>query len=633
MTISRLVSSKEVVTTTLCCLKTRPSGKSFLPEGLLHLSGSELSNMLNDRMKLLCFRTIVISLLTIMFGCHDSGPAPSVASKGIAEPAPPSVESKIASPTPKTTAREGKRVLSLRFNEVAERLGVSHCYNNGAQGQSLMVEATGGGVGWFDYDNDGVLDLFLNQGGLTAAKSIEVRPQDMLYRGIDEGGFVAVSEHARVDDGDYSQGVAIADFDNDGFDDLYLTTIRHNCLFRNQGDGTFQNITDSAGVDDLRWSTSAAWGDLDLDGDLDLYVCNYVDFDLEHPKICLRLKTAIPSMCHPRDFNPTPDECFENLGDGTFRPVAKSWKLEGPGNRALGVAIADYNNDGRPDLFVANDTTANFLFLNRQQHQFEETATLLGCALSSMGVAQANMGIAVGDYDRNGYLDLYVTHFSGEWNTLYRNLGPEGFQDRTALLGLVGPTMSKLGFGTVMADFDQNGHDELFVANGHVDSTSTEGDGYEMVAQLFTKVGSRFQECGPDAGEYFQQKYVGRGVALGDFDADGDWDLAVAHQNAPAAILENVSDRGHWLKVHGIGRASSRTPIGMRVILKQGELILMQELAGGTSYCSANQSALIFGLGDSSEPCDLEIRWPKGTTQHLKRVSPNQTLRLLEPIE
>ena len=496
-----------------------------------------------------------------------------------------------------------------------------------------MFEATGGGVGWFDYDNDGNLDLFLNQGGLTAVTPIEARPRDMLYRGLNEGGFIAVGEQARIDDGDYSQGVAIADFDNDGFDDVYLTTIRHNCLFRNQGDGTFQNVTDIAGVDDLRWSTSAAWGDLDLDGDLDLYVCNYVAFDLEHPKICLRLKTGIPSMCHPRDFPPSPDECFENLGDGTFRPVAKSWKLEGPGNRALGVAIADYNNDGRPDLFVANDISANFLFLNRQQHQFEEAATLLGCALSSTGVAQANMGIAVGDYDRNGYLDLYVTHFSGEWNTLYRNLGPEGFQDRTALLGLVGPTLPKLGFGTVMADFDQNGHDELFIANGHVDSTVVEEDGYEMVAQLFTKGGSRFEECGQKAGEYFQQKLVGRGVALGDFDADGDWDLAVAHQNAPAAILENASDRGHWIKIHGIGRASSRTPVGMRVTLRQGDLALMQELVGGTSYCSANESALIFGLGESSETCDLEIRWPKGATQHLKGISLNQTLRLLEPIE
>ncbi|MCX7422252.1 MAG: CRTAC1 family protein [Planctomycetia bacterium] len=465
------------------------------------------------------------------------------------------------------------------------------------------------------------------------ATSIDARPPDMLYRGLKEGGFVAVGEQARIDDGDYSQGIAIADFDNDGFDDVYLTTIRHNSLFRNQGDGTFQNVTDTAGVDDPRWSSSAAWGDLDLDGDLDLYVCNYVDFDVEHPKICRRLKTDLPSMCHPRDFNPLPDECFENLGDGTFRQVAKSWKLEGPGNRALGVAIADYNNDGWPDIFVANDITANFLFLNRQQQQFEESATLLGCALSSTGVAQANMGIAIGDYDRNGYLDLYVTHFSGEWNTLYRNLGAEGFQDRTALLGLVGPTMPKLGFGTVMADFDQNGDNELFVANGHVDSTSTEGDGYEMVAQLFTKNGSRFEECGQNASDYFHHKFVGRGVALGDFDADGDWDLAVVHQNAPAAILRNDSSRGRWIKIQGIGRTSSRTPIGMRVTLKQGDLTLMQEFVGGSSYCSANESALIFGVGDSSGPCDLEIRWARGTIQHLKHVSLNQTLKLLEPIE
>lgn len=572
-------------------------------------------------------------LMANICACNNSTSVNPTTSETSTTNAPVLVEPTDIGDTSRSPKQITRRETSLHFNEAQERVGVNHSYYNGAEGQSLMVEATGGGVGWLDYDNDGILDLFLNQGGPTSATTTKTRQADMLYRGQREGGFVPIGKYARLDDGDYSQGVAIADFDNDGFDDAYLTTIRHNCLFRNQGDGTFQNITSVAGVDDPRWSTSAAWGDLDLDGDLDLYVCNYVDFDLEHPKICLRIKSNLPSMCHPRDFNPTPDECFENLGDGTFRPVAKSWKLEGPGNRALGVAIADYNNDGRPDLFVANDITANFLFLNRQQNQFEEAATLLGCALSSTGVAQANMGIAVGDYDRNGFLDLYVTHFSGEWNTLYRNLGPEGFQDRTALLGLVGPTMPKLGFGTVMADFDQNGQVELFVANGHVDSTVIEGDGYEMVAQLFTKVGSRFEECGQNAGEYFQKKFVGRGVALGDFDADGDWDLAVSHQNAPAAILENASDRGHWLKIYGIGRASSRTPIGMRITLRQGELTQMQELAGGTSYCSANESGLIFGLGNSSEPCDLEIRWPKGTTQHFKRVSLNQTLKLLEPIE
>ena len=604
-----------------------------MPEGLLLLPGFELPLMLNDRLELVRFGKFCIPLLTIMLGCHESNPVPLVTPKTIAAPAPPSVEAAIVTPQSMATANKVKRVLSLKFMETAKRLGVSHSYNNGAEGQSLMVEATGGGIGWFDYDNDGVLDLFLNQGGPTAATSIETRPPDILYRGLKEVGFVAVGGYARLDDGDYSQGVAIADFDNDGFDDVYLTTIRHNSLFRNQGDGTFQNVTDTAGVDDPRWSTSAAWGDLDLDGDLDLYVCNYVDFDVEHPKICRRANTGVSAMCHPRDFKPLPDECFENLGNGNFRRMAKEWGLEGPYNRALGVAIADFNNDELPDVFVANDTTSNFLFLNRREQKFEESATLLGCALAGNGNAQANMGVAVGDYDHNGFLDLFVTHFSGEWNVLYRNLGPEGFQDRTALVGLVKQPLLNLGFGAAMADFDQNGEFELFVSNGHIDSGIQDGHGYKMRQQIFTKIGDRFEESGQYAGEYFQKEYVGRGVGLGDFDADGDWDLAIVHHNEPAAILRNDSDRGHWIKIQGIGRKSSRTPISMRVTLRQGDLTIMQELAGGTSYCSANESALIFGVGNSSEPCDLEIHWARGTIQHLKHVSLNQTLKLLEPIE
>jgi hypothetical protein len=520
---------------------------------------------------------------------------------------------------------------TLRFSDVAEQVGVHFRYDNGALGQSLMVEATGGAAAWFDYDLDGVLDLFLAQGGSPLAEPMKSRETDRLFRGQPTGEFVSVEASAGLNDDEYSQGMAVADFDNDGFDDVYVTSIRHNALFRNQGDGTFLNVTETSGVDDPRWSTSAAWGDLDQDGDLDLYVCNYVDFDPHHPKICLRTQSAVPAMCNPKDFKPVADECFENLGDGTFRRVAEAWGLQGPDNRALGVAIADFNNDGRPDIFVANDTTANFLFLNRGSQRFEESAMLLGCALSAQGAGQANMGVAVGDYDRNGFLDLYVTHFTGEYHTLYRNLGPEGFQDRTSLAGLAKPPLNKLGFGTVMTDFDQDGRVELFVANGHVDPGSGGPEEYEMEPQLFTFRGRTFQECSSAAGKYFHQKWVGRGVAQGDFDNDGDWDLAVVHHNAPAAVLRNDSERGHWLKLKAIGRLGPRTPIGLRITLRQGQQSWMQELAGGTSYCSAHESALIFGVGPSSEPCDLEIRWPSGTIQRMSQVALDQTLQLLEP--
>jgi hypothetical protein len=572
----------------------------------------------------------MLLVVTIGVGCQENGPdkqnqfvkrtnAPALAFRGVP---------KTTTPKPIPTHEEPK---AFRFVDVAEEVGIAHRYENGALGQSLMVEATGGGAGWFDYDVDGFLDLFLVQGGVVLSDTNVNRKPDALFRGSTAGSFASVGPFAGLDDREYSQGVAIADFNNDGFDDVYVTSIQHNKLYQNQGDGTFSDVTDSAAVDDPRWSTSAAWGDLDQDGDLDLYVCNYVNFNVHDPKICLRLKSNAPAMCNPKDFEPIPDECFENLGDGTFRPVAQAWGLIGPGNRALGVAIADFNNDGCSDIYVANDTTANFLFLNRSAQRFEETATLLGCALSAHGTGQASMGVAVGDYDRNGFLDLYVTHFSGEWNTLYRNLGPEGFQDRTALVGLVAPTLEKLGFGTVMSDFDQDGHVELFVANGHVDPASGESAGYEMLPQLFTFLGRTFKECGDSAGDYFRQKRVGRGVAMGDYDNDGDWDLAIVHHNAPAAVLRNDCQRGHWLKLKAIGRRGPRTPIGLRVTLRQGSLSLVQEISGGTSYCSANEPAVIFGVGQSPEPCDLEIRWPNGTLQRIEKISLDQTLQLLEP--
>lgn len=594
--------------------------------------------MLPSRLSLSRLWPFGLAMAWVGAGCHDVPPHEQT--KKVVAASSSKVEPETNSfprlPIPSNLNSEQPAPRSFFFTEVAADSGVQHQYDNGALGQSLMVEATGGGAGWFDYDLDGMLDIFLTQGGNVLDDLNSNRARDTLFRGQPDTKFISIGELAGLDDGEYSQGVAIADFDNDGFDDVYVTSIHHNTLFQNQGDGTFRNVTATAAVNDTRWSTSVAWGDIDRDGDLDLYVCNYVAFDPKHPKICYRPKTNLAAMCNPKDFEPVPDECFENLGDGTFRPVARTWGLYGPGNRALGVAIADFNNDNLPDIYVANDTTANFLFLNRSSNRssivFEESATLLGCALSAQGTAQANMGVAVGDYDRNGFLDVYLTHFTGEWNTLYRNLGPEGFQDRTALLGLVAPKLDKLGFGTVMTDFDQDGLVELVVANGHIDPASGSDD-YEMVPQLFTFGGRKFQECGETAGEYFRERRVGRGVAQGDFDNDGDWDMAIVHHNAPVAVLRSDCQRGHWLKLKAIGRYGARTPIGLRVRLRQGETLLMQELAGGTSYCSSHESALIFGVGQSSDPCDLEIRWPTGKVQLIEKVLLDQTLLLLEPVE
>jgi hypothetical protein len=566
---------------------------------------------------------------TFVSGCRDhESTAPALSAK----PTPAGVRFDFKPPPPSGAhpPLSPSLVATPQFTDVASEAGIVHVYENGACGRELMVEAMGGGAGWLDFDNDGWNDLLLTQGGDPTASDVRANPSDRLFRNLGAARFDEVTQHAWIDERKYGQGIAVADFDNDGFDDVYVTNVGPNCLLHNQGDGTFVEVTGEAGVGDPRWSTTAGWGDLDLDGDLDLYVCNYADYDPLQPKPCPG-QDGRPKICHPREVEPVPDECYANLGDGTFQPVAARAGLVGPGNRALGVVIADLTGDQRPDVYVANDTTPNFLFVNSGGFTFQESALRLGGAVSALGANQASMGVALGDFDRNGWLDLYLTHFTAEYNTLYVNRGGGMLEDVTSALGLREPTLSKLGFGTVMADFNQDGWDELFVTNGHIDPQSADGDGYAMSPQLLCWNGTTWRDGSADAGPFFRGRFVGRAVAACDFDRDGDMDLAVVHQNAPLALLRNDSARGRWLKVTLIGRASNRRGVGARVVLRGGEKVIVQELAGGTSYCAAHEPALIFGLGAWQAPCALEVHWPSGLVQHVSSVGVDQSVVISEP--
>jgi hypothetical protein len=515
-----------------------------------------------------------------------------------------------------------------KFRDVAREVGIVFTYDNGAQGRKLLVETTGGGAGWLDYDRDGHCDLYLVQGGATAVHDRSGQPTNRLYRNLGDGEFQQVGRLAGLDDRGYGQGVAVADFDNDGFDDLYVTNVGSNVLFHNMGDGTFERVTKSARIDDLRWSNSAAWGDLDQDGDLDLYVCNYTKYDVFDPLLCGTAGDR--AQCSPHRSEPDADSCFFNQGDGTFRELSVERGLTGEGNRALGVVIAHLvSNDGAPQVYVANDGTANFMFVNNGTGSFTDQALKRGCAGNIRGGFQGSMGVALADYDRNGRLDLYVTHFTPDYNTLYQNMGGQ-FTDVTAESAL--DKMEWLvGWGTVMSDFNQDGRCDLFVSYGGVDVDS-KGEP-EMPSQLFSfqLAESEWVDCTHRAGPFFQQQALGRGVASADYDNDGDLDLCVVHQNSPTALLENVSQRGHWLKFRLIGLSSNRSAIGTRVTVTQGEQTLYQELAGGTSYCASAQPVLIFGLGDSDLPCSVKIQWPNGTTQHISENFPvDQELLFIE---
>ncbi len=502
------------------------------------------------------------------------------------------------------------------FDDAASDLGIDFVYDNGASPKALMVESTGGGCGWIDVDLDGRLDLYLSQGG-TACGPPHLK--DVFYRQLETGRFEECLNLTGITDQGFGHGIAVGDFDNDGFDDIFIANAGRNRLFRNQGDGTFEDFTAAMSGGRDVWSSSVAWGDVDKDGDLDLYVCNYSIYDPCNPVECLD-KDGIPSICHPRNVEPEPDEFFVNQGDGTFVEASKIMGLYGEGNKGLGVVIADLTGDHWPDIYIANDTTANFFFVNDGTGQsFRESSLLLGGGYCATGEAQASMGIAYGDFDKNGYADLFLTHFTGEHNTLYQNMGPQGLQDVSGLLGLRQPSLSKLGFGTVMNDFNLDGAMDLFVTNGHIDPRYFDGEGYEMTPQVFSFDGRKWHEAPVSSGSVLSRKAVGRAVGMADFDGDGDADLCVVHHNSSTALLRNNSVVGNGLRLKLIGRRSNRSAFQARVKVIDGAgNQLVQEVVSGTSYNAAHDRELFFGFGNTSGPWSVEIEWPSGTTQKLE---------------
>lgn len=507
----------------------------------------------------------------------------------------------------------------VRLTQVQEQAGLRHVYQNGQQGRALLVETIGGGAGWIDFDCDGRLDLYLNQGGDPTIKAVEGQPLDQLFRNVDEREFKEVSQNAGIIEPYYSQGVGVADFDNDGFQDVYITNVGTNTFWHNCGDGTFVEMADQAGISDPRWGASTAWADLDKDGDLDLYVCNYCVYDPFVPTEC-KDSGGFDTLCNPAELEPWADACFINNGDGTFVDEAASRGLLGPGNRALGVAIADFDGDAWPDIYVANDTTENFLFVNTGEGNFFEEAQLRGCAVDRVGASQGSMGVGVYDYDRNGLLDLYVAHYFEESNTLYANLGERGFRDQTAATGLHQPTLSSLAFGCVFLDLDADSLPEVFIANGHVNN-STRAKDPRMKPQIFAyNKRGRWNSIASQAGDVFQHATMGRGAATGDYDGDHDLDVVVVNQNDSVSLLRNDSKQGNWLRLSFRGAQSNRFGIGCTVTIAAGNTAFVQQVCGGTSYCVSNEPTLLFGLGEIEGEVAGLVTWPSGQEQEFKSL-------------
>jgi len=517
------------------------------------------------------------------------------------------------------------------FRECAEDLGMSFHHNNGATGQYHLPEIMGAGGALFDYDNDADLDVLVLQGRPLGARSLTPSTSGghRLFRNdLSSTGtastlrFTDVTDRAGFAPGDYGMGATVGDYDNDGDPDVYVTNYGRNRLYRNNGDGTFTDVTSAAGegLEDLRWSTSASFTDYDSDGHLDLFVANYVDFTVADAKACYD-PSGVRDYCGPLQFRPVPDRLFRNNGNGTFVDVSESSRIieaDGPG---LGVTGADFNGDRRMDFYVANDGTANQLWLNRGDGTFTDGALIAGVALNGDGLPEGSMGLAVGDPDNDADLDIVVTNITRESHAFYRNLGRGYFEDARAATGLRTPTMPYTGFGTDWFDYDNDGWLDLFVANGAVtiiEALRGEPSPFRQKNLLLRNIrGDRFHDVTSEAGSAFQLLGVGRGAAFGDVDNDGDIDVIVTNNSGRLRLLMNdMGSRNHWLQVRLEGAHDNRQGLGARVGLRRSDATTVWRRARTDgSYLSASDPRVHFGLGPADDVQAVIVEWPRGSRE------------------
>jgi tetratricopeptide (TPR) repeat protein len=509
------------------------------------------------------------------------------------------------------------RVPAMSFRDDAEKAGLDFTYMSGETPIHQMPATLGGGVALLDYDGDGWLDVYLVQGGAFPPPAEGPKPlHDRLFRNRGDGTFedVTVKSGLASFSGGYGFGVTVGDFDNDGHPDLFLTRWRAYALYRNRGDGTFEDVTERAGLaGDRDWPTSAAWADYDGDGDLDLYVCHYLLWDAEHPTLCPNARGSEKyASCYPPAFPALADHLFRN-DQGRFVDVTVEAGIKDLDGRGLGVVAVDFDEDGKVDLFVADDMSPNMFFRNKGDMRFEEEAQIAGLAGNADGGYQAGMGVACGDLDRDGRPDLAVTNFFGESITFFRNLGGGAFADLSPSVGVKAPSRFLLGFGAVFLDANNDGWLDLATANGHVNDHRPVLP-YAMPPRLFAgNSHCRLVDVSADSGPPWQVSRVGRGLACGDLDNDGDVDLVLVAQNTPLALLRNTTgESSHFLTIQLAGTQSNRDAVGARVTVFEGGRPQTSWRIGGGSYLSASDPRLHFGLGASARVEQVEIHWPSG---------------------
>ena len=544
----------------------------------------------------------------------------------------------------------GAAQTAVRFTDITRESGVNAHHVNGASSNKHLIETMGSGGLFFDYDNDGWIDLFLVDGGSLTDPRVASQATHRLYHNRGNGTFEDVTARSGIQHRDYGMGACAGDYDNDGWIDLYVTDFGPNALYRNRGDGSFTDVTASAKVGEPRWSASCAFADLDKDGDLDLFVVNYVDADRQKTPYCGNAKLAQRFYCHPLNYPALPNTLYRNDGRGVFTDVSEASGIDAHRGNGLGVVVTDYDEDGWPDVFVANDSVANFLFRNTGKLRFVEAALGAGIAVATDGQARAGMGVDAGDYNGDGHDDVVVTNLDFETHSLFRNLGAGLFEYATRAAGIGFATLPFVGFGVAFLDADNDGALDVAIANGHIMDNAPvyrPGSKYAQRKLLFRNAGSRrFTEIGGSAGDGFAAEKVGRGLAAGDIDNDGDLDLLVTNNGQTADLLRNDSPRRNSLLIRAVMRTTSSTAltsgpstqlragtrdaIGARVRVTAGGRTQVRDVRAGSSYLSQNDLRLHFGLGEAASVDRVEVTWPSGRSEVVTGVSANQIVTIQE---